>query len=148
MRLTSKGLPGVWVAWPILATALTAIVAAAILGPLPAIALALIASALAALHIERQVRGLSLAAAKIAGGDRYAILPETPPGPLADLACALHALRETMIQAAALAVDQRRREAEARLHLAGRSFFTKRFRGAVEEVMTAPAAVRGLALAS
>jgi urea transport system substrate-binding protein len=137
MRLTMKRLPGVWVAWPILAAALVACAATVALGPLPGIVLGLIASLLAALHIERRVRGLSLAAAKIAGGDRYAILPVTPPGPLADLACALHALRETVIQADALAVDQRRREAEARLHLAGRSFFTKRFRGAVEEVMTA-----------
>lgn len=45
-----------------------------------------------------------------------------------------------MIEADSLVVDQRRREAEARLHYAGRSFFTRQFRAAVDEVTHAFAA--------
>jgi len=75
--------------------------------------------------------------AKIAGGDRYAIVPKQPDGPLAELAAAAETLRAAVIEADAAIVDQRRREAEARLHLAGRSLITRRFRGAVEDVTKA-----------
>jgi hypothetical protein len=44
-------------------------------------------------------------------------------------------LRAAVLEADALAVDQRRREAESRLHLASRSFFTRSFRGAVDDVI-------------
>ena len=137
MGLRQQTLPRAWVALPILGACLATATAGLLGGPLPGLLTAGIAGLLAAFAIDRSVLALSAAAGKIAGGDRYAILPQQPQGPLADLACAIHALRETVIQADALAIDQRRREAEARLHFAGRGFFTKRFRGAVEEVMTA-----------
>ena len=137
MGLRQQTLPRAWVALPVLGACFATIAASILCGPLPALLIACIAGVLAAFAIDRRVRVLRLAAGKIASGDRYAVLPGQPSGPLADLAFAIHALRETVIQADALAIDQRRREAEARLHFAGRGFFTKRFRGAVEEVMTA-----------
>ena len=64
-------------------------------------------------------------------------MPKQPKGPLSKLAEAAESLRAAVIRADSLAVDQRRREAEARLHYAGRSFFTRRFRSAVDEVTNA-----------
>ena len=91
---------------------------------------------MAAIAIERPLRMLSAVVGKIAGGDRYAIVPEQPKGPLRDLAAGAEALRQAVIEADALAVDQKRREAEARLHHAGRNFITRRFRETVDEVTT------------
>jgi len=82
------------------------------------------------------LRALSAVVAKIAGGDRYAIVPEQPKGPLRDFAEGAETLRQAVVEADALVVDQKRREAETRLHHAGRSFFTRRFRAAVDEVTT------------
>ena len=81
--------------------------------------------------------GRSPPAAKIAGGDRYALVPPQARGPLTELGHAIQALRASTIDADSAMVDQRRKEAEARLHYAGRSFFTRRFRGAVDEVINA-----------
>lgn len=46
-------------------------------------------------------------------------------------------MRAVLIEADTLTVDQLRREIEARLHHAGRLFFTGNFRRAVEEVVNA-----------
>ena len=46
-------------------------------------------------------------------------------------------MRQVLIDADALAVDHRSREAEARLHQAGRSFFTQRFRTTVDKLIGA-----------
>jgi urea transport system substrate-binding protein len=90
----------------------------------------------AAFAVERPLRALAAVADRIAAGDRYAIVPKPSGGPLAGLAQALELLRGAVVEADAAAVDQRRREAETRLHHAGRSFFTRRFRAAVDDVTT------------
>lgn len=61
---------------------------------------------------------------------------EQPKGPLSELSAGAETHRQAVIEADALVVDQKWREAEARLHHAGRSFFTRRFREAVDEVTT------------
>jgi urea transport system substrate-binding protein len=103
-------------------------------GPLAGLILGGLTGLIAAFAIERPLRALAQVTERIAGGDRYAIVPKQPKGPLSELAEAAEELRAAVIKADSLAVDQRRREAEARLHYAGRSFFTRRFRSAVDEV--------------
>jgi methyl-accepting chemotaxis protein len=122
---------------PVLGACLVAVLATEAGGPLPGLILAGITGLLAAFAIERPLRALASVAARIAGGDRYAIVPKQPKGPLRELAEAVESLRTAVIKADSLAVDQRRREAEARLHYAGRCFFTRRFRSAVDEVTNA-----------
>ena len=129
--------PFAWVVLPVLGACLVAALATEAGGPLPGLILAGITGLLAAFAIERPLRALASVAARIAGGDRYAIVPKQPKGPLRELAEAVESLRTAVIKADSLAVDQRRREAEARLHYAGRSFFTRRFRSAVDEVTNA-----------
>ena len=114
-----------------------AILATEVGGPLLGLVLGGITGLLAASAIERPLRALARVAERIAGGDRYAIVPKQPKGPLSELAEAAESLRAAVIKADSIAVDQRRCEAEARLHYAGRNFFTRPFRSAVDEVTNA-----------
>ncbi len=73
--------------------------------------------------------------AQIAGGDRYAALSErTGGGALARSAAAAETMRQALIDADALVVDQRSREAESRLRHASRGFFTQRFRDTIDNL--------------
>jgi urea transport system substrate-binding protein len=138
MRLRLRAIfPFAWVVLPVLGACLVAVLATEAGGPLAGLIGGAIAGLLAAFAIERPLRMLASVAARIGGGDRYAIVPKQPKGPLSKLAEAAESLRAAVIRADSLAVDQRRREAEARLHYAGRSFFTRRFRSAVDEVTNA-----------
>ena len=56
-------------------------------------------------------------------------------GALGDSAVAAEQMRQVLIDADALAVDHRSREAETRLHHAGRGFFTQRFRTTVDKLV-------------
>lgn len=56
------------------------------------------------------------------------------------LAAAAETMRRTLLDSDALAADQRSRQDEARLRHAGRVFFTRKFRAAIDEVLTTFAA--------
>jgi urea transport system substrate-binding protein len=75
---------------------------------------------------------------KIASGDRYTSLPElVGDGALQSFGQTAETIRSALLEADTLAVDQRRRETEARLHHAGRLFFTGNFRRGINEVVNA-----------
>ncbi|WP_069441876.1 transporter substrate-binding protein [Methyloceanibacter superfactus] len=133
----NKNLPSRFVAVPVLAACAVTAAATALAGPLVGLVAGGLSGLLATGHIEHRLRRLGAVVAKIAGGDRYAIVPKQPKGPLSELAGAAETLRAAVIEADAAIVDQRRHEAEARLHLASRKFITRRFRGAVDEVTKA-----------
>ena len=104
----------------------------------PALLAAIPAATFATWWIERRLRSVVDAISLIAAGDRYAALPErTGGGAMADIAAAAERMRQSLIDADALAVDQRSREAETKLHHAGRAFFTHRFRATVAELVAA-----------
>jgi len=97
---------------------------------------ALVGALAAAWWCEQMLRGVVGTITQIAGGDRYAALPERiGGGALGDSAAAAEQMRQVLIDADALAVDHRSREAETRLHHAGRSFFTQRFRTTVDKLI-------------
>ena len=97
---------------------------------------ALVGALAAAWWCEQMLCGVVGTIAQIAGGDRYAALPERiGSGALCDSAVAAEQMRQVLIDADALAVDHRSREAETRLHHAGRSFFTQRFRTTVDKLV-------------
>jgi urea transport system substrate-binding protein len=97
---------------------------------------ALVGGVSAAWICERTLRTVVSTIAQIAGGDRYAALPDRiGGGAIGDSATAAETMRQVLIDADALAVDHRSREAEARLHHAGRSFFTQRFRTTVDKLI-------------
>lgn len=133
-------LPCPWVMLPVLGACLVAVLATMADGPVTGFIAGGVTGIIAGFVIERPLRALAAVTARIAGGDRYAIVPKQPQGPLSELAEAAESLRGAVVEADSLVVDQRRREAEARLHYAGRSFFTRQFRAAVDEVTHAFAA--------
>jgi urea transport system substrate-binding protein len=95
----------------------------------------LIGAAAVAWWCEAMLRAVVGTIGQIASGDRYAALPgRIGSGALGDSAIAAERMRQVLIDADALAVDHRSREAEARLHYAGRAFFTQRFRTTVDEL--------------
>jgi len=99
------------------------------------LAIALIGSIAIAWYCERTLRGFVAAMGQIARGDRYAALPaQIQGGALADSAIAAENMRQALIDADAVAVDLRSREAESRLRQNSRGFFTRRFRSTIDEL--------------
>ena len=99
------------------------------------LATAFVGATAAAWWCERTLRAVVLPIAQIAGGDRYAALPaRIGGGALAAAATAAETMRQGLIDADALAVDHKSREAETRLRHANRGFFTQRFRGTIDDL--------------
>jgi urea transport system substrate-binding protein len=89
----------------------------------------------AAWRSEGMLRAVVAPIAQIASGDRYAALPSSiGGGALADSAAAAERMRQALIDADALSVDHKSREAETRLRHASRGFFTQRFRTTIDEL--------------
>ncbi len=126
-----------WILLPVGATAAVAVLITWGSGSLfLGLITALVGTLAAAWWCEQMLRGVVGTIAQIAGGDRYAALPERiGGGALGDSAAAAEKMRQVLIDADALAVDHRSREAETRLHHAGRSFFTQRFRTTVDKLV-------------
>jgi urea transport system substrate-binding protein len=140
-KLPAPKLPALRIALPVfLASALTAY-ATLYLGIVPGLIAAGCLSLLGAWIVDRKYGSLTEAISRISQGDRFAELPATSDGPTFEkLAAAAEAMRKTLLDADALAADQRSRQDEARLRHAGRVFFTKKFRAAIDEVLTTFAA--------
>jgi urea transport system substrate-binding protein len=138
---TGTKLPAFRVALPVfLASALTGY-ATLYFGIVPGLAAAGLLAFVGAWLVDRKYGSLSEAIERISKGDRFAELPATADGPTFEkLAAAAEAMRKTLLDADALAADQRSRQDEARLRHAGRVFFTKKFRTAIDEVLTTFAA--------
>jgi len=131
--------PAGWILFPVLLACGVSIVAAWMSESLPvAAAAALPASLSAAWWAGRRLRSVIEPIAQIASGDRYAALPDCAgSGPMTEIATAAERIRQALIDADALAVAHFSRESESKLHLAGHTFITQRFRSAVNEMISA-----------
>ncbi len=140
-KLPAPKLPALRIALPVfLASALTGF-ASAYLGLVPGLLAAACLAFLGAWIVDHKYGSLTDAISRISQGDRFAELPATSDGPTFEkLAAAAEAMRKTLLDADALAADQRSRQDEARLRHAGRVFFTKKFRSAIDEVLSTFAA--------
>lgn len=134
-------LPALRLVLPVfLASALTGY-ATSYLGLLPGLGAAAVLAFIGAWIVDRKYGSINEAISRIAKGDRFAELPSVPDGPTFEkLAVAAEAMRQTILDADALAADQRSRQDETRLRHAGRIFFTKKFRAAIDEVLATFAA--------
>jgi urea transport system substrate-binding protein len=131
--------PALWISIPVFGVALIELgllslgasaLAAIVFGALGALAVGYFA--------EYRLKHIIASISKIASGDRYTNLPELiGDGALQSFGRTAETIRSALIQADTLAVDQRRRETEARLHHAGRLFFTGNFRHGIDEVVSA-----------
>jgi urea transport system substrate-binding protein len=134
-------LPALRLALPVFLAAALSGVACTILGLVPGIAIAGVLAFIGAWLVDRNYGSLTDAIARISQGDRFAELPAVSDGATFDkLTAAAEAMRKTLLDADALAADQRSRQDEARLRHAGRVFFTRKFRAAIDEVLTTFAA--------
>jgi urea transport system substrate-binding protein len=97
--------------------------------------IACVGAASAAWWCERTLRAVVSAIAQIAAGDRYAALPSrVHGGAVAQSLVAAETMRQALIDADALVVDHKSRDAESRLRQANRGFFTQRFRGTIDQL--------------
>jgi urea transport system substrate-binding protein len=125
-----------WIVLPLLFVGAVAVVTTWGTGNLwLGLAIAFIGALAVAWYCERTLRVFVAAIAQIARGDRYAALPtQIQGGALADSAVAAETMRQALIDADALAVDLKSRQAETRLRHANRGFFTQRFRSTIDEL--------------
>ena len=126
-----------WILLPVLCASVASALVTGFSGSLLlGVAAAFVGAIAAAWSCERTLRAVANPIAQIARGDRYAALPERiGSGALADSAAAAETMRQVLIDADALAVDHRSREAETRLRHDGRSFFTQRFRNTADKLI-------------
>jgi urea transport system substrate-binding protein len=129
--------PALWIAVPTFVGSL--LVAASLkAGILPALVVAVLGAIAVGIFAERRLARIISSIDRIARGDRYISLPTLMgDGAIQGFAGTAETVRAALIEADTLTVDQLRRETEARLHHAGRLFFTGNFRHAVEEVVNA-----------
>ena len=132
--------PALWIAIPVFGASVLIVVALSLWPSMPlglCLGLACARSPSAAFAEYRLARIIA-SIGEIAAGDRYTSLPELiGDGALRAFGKTAETVRGALIHADTLAVDQRRRETEARLHHAGRQFFTANFRRGVDEVVNA-----------
>ncbi len=133
---TDKSPLPAWIVLPFLFAATVAVLATWGTGSLLlGLATAAVGAASAAWSCERTLRAVVGAIAQIARGDRYAALPSrVHGGAIAESVAAAETMRQALMDADALAVDHRSREAESRLRHANRGFFTQRFRGTIDQL--------------
>jgi hypothetical protein len=131
--------PAGWILFPVLLASGTSALAAWATESLPlAAAVALSTGLPAAWWAERRLRSIIEPITQIASGDRYAAMPERiGGGAMAEIAAAAERMRQSLIDADALAVAHRSRESESKLHLAGHTFITQQFRSAIDEMISA-----------
>ena len=131
--------PALWIAIPTFLVSAAVIAVTSLVPSLPAaLAVGLIGAIAVGSFAEARLAAIIASIGKIATGDRYQSLPELiGDGAVRDFAATAETIRGALIEADTLSVDQRRRETEARLHHAGRTFFTGSFRRGVEEVVNA-----------
>jgi urea transport system substrate-binding protein len=131
--------PPTWMILPILSADAAAVLTTwASDNLLLGLAAAVVGCVAAACCCELTLRTVVCAVGQIASGDRYAMLPTRihrgiHGGALADGIAAVESIRKALIDADALAVDHKSREAESRLRQASRGFFTQRFRGTIDQ---------------
>jgi urea transport system substrate-binding protein len=131
--------PALWIAIPTFLVSIAVVALAKLVAsPFAAIAVGLLGAVNVGCFAEARLAGIIASIGKIATGDRYQSLPEQiGDGAVRDFAATAETIRGALIEADTVAVDQRRRETEARLHHAGRTFFTRNFRRGVDEVVEA-----------
>lgn len=124
--------PALWIALPVLFV--TAI--AAFISGWAGLAIGIAGSLVVGYYAERRLSRVIAAIDKIAGGDRYTSLPQlVGDGSIQAFGETAETVRTALLEADTLVVDRNRRETEARLHHAGRVFFTGSFRRGVDDVL-------------
>ena len=131
--------PALWIAVPAFAVCTAVVVVLHLTGSVwIALAAGLAGAVAVGSFAEARLAAVIASISAIAGGDRYISLPElVGDGAIQSFGDTAGKIRAALIEADTLSVDQKRRETEARLHHAGRHFFTGNFRRAIDDVVNA-----------
>ena len=130
--------PALWITIPAVAIATTAAVVSAEAGLRLGLLIAFGGSLALGWFVEYRLAGIVASLVRIARGDRYANLPPAiGDGTMQRFGDAAEAMRSALVDADAIMVDRDRRVTESKLRHAGRVFITKRFQGAIGDVVTA-----------
>ncbi len=131
--------PALWIALPVFFVSAIAVAAFSLWPSVPvALALAALGALIVGCFAEARLAEIIASIGKIAAGDRYTNLPELiGDGAIQEFGATAETIRGALIEADTLVVDRGRRETEARLHHAGRQFFTGSFRRAIDDVVNA-----------
>ena len=131
--------PALWIALPAFFVSAIAVIAFSLWPSVPAaLAVGALGAVVVGCFAEARLAEIIASIGKIAGGDRYTSLPELiGDGAIQEFGATAETIRSALIEADTLVVDRGRRETEARLHHAGRQFFTGSFRRAIDDVVNA-----------
>jgi urea transport system substrate-binding protein len=131
--------PALWIAAPVFFAGASVIAVFAVSQSfLLALACAFAGALAVGCFAEDRLAGIIVSISKIASGDRYTSLPKLlGDGAIRSFSDTAGKIRAALIEADNLAVDRGRRETEARLHHAGRHFFTGNFRRGIDDVVNA-----------
>jgi urea transport system substrate-binding protein len=130
--------PALWVAIPALAIGTAAAAVSADGGFRSGFLVAIGGAFALGLFVEYRLSGIVSILVRIARGDRYANLPPAVgDGTMQHFGDAAEAMRSALVDADAIMVDRDRRVTESKLRHAGRVFITKRFQGAIGDVVSA-----------
>jgi urea transport system substrate-binding protein len=131
-------LPALWVAIPALAIAVAAAAVSATGNFRLGLATALAGACVLGLLVEYRLSAIVSVLVRIARGDRYANLPPAVgDGTMQRFGEVAEAMRQALVDADAIMVDRDRRVTESKLRHAGRVFITRRFQGAIGDVVSA-----------
>jgi urea transport system substrate-binding protein len=131
-------LPALWVAIPALAIAVAAAAVSATGSFRLGLAIALAGAFVLGLLVEYRLAAIVSVLVRIARGDRYANLPPVVgDGTVQRFGEVAEATRQALLDADAIMVDRDRRVTESKLRHAGRVFITRRFQGAIGDVVSA-----------
>jgi urea transport system substrate-binding protein len=131
-------LPALWVAIPALAIAVAAAAVSANVSFRSGLVVAFAGALVLGLLVEYRLSGIVSVLVRIARGDRYANLPPAiGDGTMQRFDDAAEAMRSALVDADTVMVDRDRRVTESKLRHAGRVFITRRFQGAIGDVVSA-----------
>jgi urea transport system substrate-binding protein len=130
--------PALWVAAPAAIVGVAAVVVASEIGLRSALLVAVGGALALGFFVEYRLAEIVAVLVRIARGDRYANLPQAiGDGTMQHFGDAAEAMRSALVDADAIMVDRDRRVTESKLRHAGRVFITKRFQGAIGDVVSA-----------
>ncbi len=110
---------------------------AAIGGLVAGVVASAVGSLILASFFSSRLAAIAVSIERIAKGDRYISFDSSKSGARNEFAGVADLIRSALVDADTASVDQARRETEAKLHHAGRAFYTRRFQTAVGDVVTA-----------
>jgi urea transport system substrate-binding protein len=135
-RPFGRQVPALWIVLPtVIACAATGFATAYSSDFRVGLAVGIALSLCASFLVERRLKAIASTISDIAAGDRFATLSARGNGIAKHIATATESIRDALVEADAVVVDQRSREEEIRLRQSGRTFFTQRFQQAVNEVL-------------